>query len=99
MIQRRLGDRSREAQALDEAGETYRELGQPDEAAKFHRRAVTTHRDLGDRWRLGLSLVHLSLALAEIGETTESQRHAAEAREVLGDFDDPHAAELRARLG
>lgn len=39
-LQRRLGDRAREARAWDGAGETYRRLGRSGEAADFHRRAA-----------------------------------------------------------
>jgi hypothetical protein len=58
-IQRRLGDRSREAMALDVTGEAYRELGMAEEAAKFHRLAAATHRELGDQWQLAVALVNL----------------------------------------
>jgi hypothetical protein len=64
----------------------------------FHRHAAAVHRELGDRWRLALSLSHLSTALREFGATEESQRHNREALTALADFDDFRANNLRAHL-
>lgn len=50
VIQRRIGDRNREAAAHDGTGEAYRELGRLDEAAKFYRMAIVLYRELRDRW-------------------------------------------------
>ncbi|MFE2184239.1 tetratricopeptide repeat protein [Streptomyces sp. NPDC059455] len=60
-LQRRLGDRAWEARAWDGAGETYRRLGRPGEAADFYRRAAATHRELDDLWHTALSLDGLAM--------------------------------------
>ena len=98
VIQRRLGDRSREAVAVDLAGQAYRQLDRFDEAVKFHRRAVAVHRDLGDRWQLAGALDQLATALDRVDELDPATRHRQEAVALLVDFDDPPAGSLRQRL-
>ncbi|GGM24589.1 tetratricopeptide repeat protein [Micromonospora yangpuensis] len=97
-IQRRLGDRSREAMALDGTGEAYRDLGRPDEAASFHLRATATHRQLGDNWQLALSLDRLATALKLTGRTRDAQQHWREALSLSAAYDDARAAALRDRI-
>lgn len=97
-IQRRLGDRSREAVALDETGAAYQGLGQPGEAVAFHRRAAAVHRDLGDGWQLALTLDHLAAALTGTGHAEEAERHRREAVRLLTGFPDVRAQRLRQRI-
>ncbi|GGP69392.1 ATP-binding protein [Saccharothrix coeruleofusca] len=94
-MQRGLGDLEREALAIDATGEAYAQLGRPEDAARFHAMAVAALRVLGNRWPLARALVNLGL-------TAGGDRGAAalaEARELLADFDDPAARELRRRIG
>jgi tetratricopeptide (TPR) repeat protein len=97
-IQRRLGDRSREAMALGGAGEAYQQLGRFEEAVEFHRMAVAAHRELGDHWQLGIELDNLATALSRAGEPGEAHGHWEEALRVLAVFDDPRAVRLRDRV-
>ncbi|GAA0896223.1 MULTISPECIES: tetratricopeptide repeat protein [Streptomyces violaceusniger group] len=105
-LQRRLGDRAwqaraREARAWDGAGETYRRLGRPGEAADFYRRAAATHRELDDLWHTALSLDGLAGALREADEADgaeEARRHWAAALSALASSDDPRAAGARERI-
>ncbi|MGH3866660.1 MAG: tetratricopeptide repeat protein [Pseudonocardiaceae bacterium] len=97
-IQRQLGDRSREAMALDGTGEAYREIGVPGEAAKFHRLAVATHRELGARWHLSTALANLAAALRETGNSDQARQHWEEASSILAEFDDPKATRMRNQL-
>ncbi|MFF0153449.1 ATP-binding protein [Micromonospora sp. NPDC005203] len=97
-IQRRLGDRSREAVALDETGAAYQRLEQPGEAIAFHRRAAAMHRDLGDGWQLALTLDHLAAALTGTGHAEEAERHQREAVRLLTGFPDVRAQRLRQRV-
>lgn len=94
-IQRQLGDRSREAMALDGAGEAYRVLGQADEAIAFHLRAAAVHRQLGDKWQLALTLDHLAAALTAAGRPEDAGQHWREAHDLLAGFDDARAAALQ----
>ncbi|WP_046471151.1 ATP-binding protein [Allosalinactinospora lopnorensis] len=98
VIQRTLGDQSREAMALDCTGETYRELGQPEEAVKFHLQAAKAHRELGDLWHLAVALDHLASALADTGRPEDALRHWEEASALLTRFPDPRATAVRDRV-
>ncbi|GAB1512708.1 ATP-binding protein [Actinophytocola sp. KF-1] len=97
VLHRRLGDRSREAWAHDGTGTVYRLMDRPDDAADFHRLAVTVFRDTGERWPLALALDHLARAAP-----AEAERHWRESAALLTAFPDPHAVrllrEIRTRL-
>ncbi|MFI6699255.1 ATP-binding protein [Streptomyces sp. NPDC050509] len=105
MLHGRLGDRSREAQAWQGAGETYALLDRPDEAVHFHRAAVTVHRELGDAWHEAVALEGLGAALrharagADAGaEGDTARQHWTRALELLAAYDDPRAATTRERV-
>lgn len=97
-LQRRIGDRSREATALDGTGEAYRDLGQPDEAIGFHIQAAVVHRRLGDAWQLAIALDNLAAALGDAGRAAEALPHRREALALLPQFDDVRAAALGTRI-
>ena len=97
-IQRRLGDRSREAAAIDLTGQAYQQLDRHADAAKFHRHAANVHRDLNNRWHLAITLDHLSTALEHPDEPAEAERCRREAITQLDQFTDPLALALRERL-
>ncbi|WP_250213534.1 ATP-binding protein [Acrocarpospora catenulata] len=97
-IHRRLGDRSREARALDAAGEAYRKLGRHAEALEFHRRAAATHRELADPWQLAVALENAATAVEQAGTGEDTTPYLREALAALDDFDDPRARALHARI-
>ena len=97
VLHRRLGDRSREASALDGAGTVYQRLDRPDEAADFHRMAVSAFRDTGERWPLALALANLASTLhATAPAEADQNRH--EALELLAAFTDPRSARLQQEI-
>jgi tetratricopeptide (TPR) repeat protein len=98
VLQRRLGDRNREAIAVDLAGLANQGLDRTDEAARFHRRAASVHRDFRDWWHLACSLDHLADALGQPGESGPVVDHRREALTLLQQFDDPVATTIRERL-
>ncbi|WP_051798378.1 ATP-binding protein [Streptomyces sp. NRRL S-337] len=98
LIQRRLGDRAREAIAQDGAGEACQALGRHQEAAELHRRAVALHRGLDGRWQLACALHNLADALHVLGEREQARAAGQESRELLSAFDDPQAAARSRRL-
>lgn len=98
VIQRRLGDRSREAIAIDLTGQAYQQLDRHDDAAKFHRLAAAVHRELGDHWQLATTLAHLATALDHTGDHDGARSCRQEAVALLAGFDDPPAADLHTRL-
>ncbi|MEU7525160.1 tetratricopeptide repeat protein [Saccharothrix sp. NPDC042600] len=98
VIHRQLGDRSREALAIDGSGRAYQALERREEAVGFHRIAASVHRGLGDRWNLANALAHLVIALTDLGRLEEADQARLEAANALAQFDDPVAIELRDRL-
>lgn len=98
VVQRRLGDRSREAAALDLTGVAYQQLDRPDEAVGFHRRAADVHRELDDRWQLASALDHLATTLDQLADVEQAQQCRREAMSTLANFTDPPATALRQRL-
>lgn len=100
-LQRRLGDRSREARAWHGTGEVYRDLDRAEEAVEFHRIAAGAHRDMSDQWHLALALDGLARALRQTGSEgaqEEARSHWSEAARALAAFRDDHAVSLRARM-
>jgi tetratricopeptide (TPR) repeat protein len=93
-IQRRLGDRSREAQALDATGVAYRRLERAEEAVHFHRTAIVIQRQLDDRWELALALNNLATVL----DPDAAREYWTEAARLLDEFDDPRAVRIRAEV-
>lgn len=97
-ISRRLGDRTSEANALDETGRAYRELNRPADALNFHQLASTMHRDLDDRWRLACALHNLGLTLDRLGDRETAVGHWREAVALIEDYRDLRAATLRSLI-
>ncbi|MEV7868769.1 tetratricopeptide repeat protein [Streptomyces sp. NPDC088124] len=96
-LQRRLGNRSREAQAWHGAALTYSRLDRDEEAAHFHRLAATAHRELGDTWDEAQALD--GLAATRLGDDPAAAvNHWTEALRLLDGYDDPRAAALRDRV-
>lgn len=98
VLQRRLGDRSREAMALDGSGRAFQALGNYEEAAKFHRRAVQVHRELGDGWQRATALDHLATALDQDGEVDQAHQLWRDALSLLVEFEDSAATAMHRRI-
>jgi tetratricopeptide (TPR) repeat protein len=97
-IQRRLGDRSREAFAIEGTGQAYEQMGRVAEATDFYRVAADTYRELDDRWSLARCLHHLANALDQQGSREQARSCWEQALPLLADFDDPEASALRERI-
>lgn len=98
VLHRRLGDRVREASAWDATGISFLEQGQPQEAAEFHRQAVSTFRAVGNDWQLALGLANLATALAADQKDQEAVLSASEAEGHLTGFGDPAARQLLGKV-
>ncbi|MFD7954997.1 tetratricopeptide repeat protein [Streptomyces ardesiacus] len=92
--QQQLGDASREATALDGAGNVCQSLGRFEEAEELHRRAADTYRRLHAHWQLARAQAHLADALTSLGNHQSARSAREEALHLLGSFDDPRAAAL-----
>lgn len=98
-MQRQIGDPSREAIALDCAGEAMTAAGNAREAAAFHAEAARVHRRLGDAWQEATALAHLAACETAAGDDDDAAAgHAAQALALIGDFTDDGAARLRRSL-
>jgi tetratricopeptide (TPR) repeat protein len=97
-LERQIGDSSREAAALDCAGEVLQAMGNMEEAAAFHMQAARMHLELGDSWQEALALVHLGNCERALGRDEASRGHLSLAAERLRPFPDSRAAQLRDSL-
>lgn len=97
-LHRRIGDRSREAQAMDATGEVHRKLGRPDDSANFHRMAVTILRELDETWLLAVALDNLATALDGLDAPEDARQRWTEALALLAPFSDPRAMRMRNRI-
>lgn len=102
VLQRRVGDRNREALAWHRTGETYRALERDDEAAAFHRQAASRFHETGDSWHEALALSGLAAAVRE-RDPDRARHHWETSLALLADYDDERTVALRdgirARLG
>ena len=98
VLQRRLGDRSREAIALDTSGKALQALGNYEEATKFHRRAIQVHREFGDKWQWATALDHLAIALDHDGDTDQAHQHWRQALTLMAEFNDDTARAAHHRV-
>lgn len=94
----RVGRPEWQAAAWDATGDAYTRQDRADEAIDFHRQAAARHRLRGDTWRLALSLRGLAEAHDLRGDVREARERRRDAAELLSQFTDPVAVELRATL-
>lgn len=97
-LEHRIGDKAREAQAWDGAGEIHRRLGQLSTAIDLHSRAANAFRELGVDRLLAISLHRLAVAQLAGGRGDQTRETASEALRALSDFPDPAAQALRNSL-
>ena len=97
-LERQIGDHSREATALDCAGEVLLATGNAEDAAAFHREAAAMHRQLGDTWQEAIATVHLADCEQALGREEASREQFTAALALLQPFPDPRAAALRATV-
>jgi tetratricopeptide (TPR) repeat protein len=97
---RRLGDRSNEAQALNNLGIALKETRRHEEAITAHQDAAAIFRETGDRYREGTALNNLATALWEIRRFEEAITACQEAAAIFRETGDrnPEGAAL-ANLG
>ena len=94
-ISRTLGDRRREAFALDGIGQALRVLNRPEEAIGFHRSACALLRERANPCDTAAALTHLAAALLRSGHAESATAVVTEAHTLLSGFTDSRAAALR----
>ena len=97
-LQRRLGDRNREAYAEEGAGTALAALDRPDQATARLRYAAAIHGDLGDDYARARCLAALASLSNQAGRPEDAHAKRAEAAALLAGYDDPDADALRANL-
>ena len=97
-LQRQIGDPSREAAALDCAGEALAAAGNHRDAAAFYLEAARMHQRLGDAWQEAAALAHLAGCERELGDGDASLGHSRQAVALIAPFTDDQAARLRQGL-
>ncbi|WP_431955802.1 ATP-binding protein [Nocardia lijiangensis] len=95
VINRQLGDRDREAEALDSTGTTYRLLDRWDEAASFHLEAIALYRSIDSRWGTAVALDHLAHVSVDQEKSNDATRYWNEALSLLDEFEHSAATTLR----
>ncbi len=97
-LERQIGNPSREATALDCAGDVLQVMDNPEDAAAFHLQAARMHQQLGDGWQQALATVHVAECEAALGRDAASREHLALALELTHPFSDGRAMRLRHSL-
>ncbi|MEC3974868.1 tetratricopeptide repeat protein [Amycolatopsis sp. H20-H5] len=93
-LHRKIGDKNREAQAMQATGDAYRHLERLGDSSNFYRYAVKFYRELGTPWELAIALDSLAFVLAEAGATIEAQAYWQEVLTLIANHDDPAAIKL-----
>jgi tetratricopeptide (TPR) repeat protein len=97
-LERQIGDRSREASALDCTGEVFQAIGNAEEATAFYLQAARMHQELGDAWHEALALAHLASCELALGRNDLGHEHMSLAVSRLQPFSDNRAIQLRQAL-
>ena len=82
-IQRNLGNRDGEAEALNEAGTLNRLRANPDQAQACHRQALALARDIGSAWLEAHALAGLGRCMLAAGRASEAQTDLRQAWEIF----------------
>ncbi len=94
-----LGDRNGEAESWDTLGDLHNNLGRHAEAVGCLRHALELTRELGYRFREGATLDRLGDAFHGLHDAEAAREHWRLALVLLDEARDPHAGDLRAKLG
>jgi hypothetical protein len=97
-LEHRLGNRTREVQAWDGAGQVNAKRGDLTAAIDLHASAAEVFRSHHAAWLQATALAHLAFARKAAGDTAHASGTARRAAEMLDDFTDPDAETLKAVL-
>lgn len=96
---RQIGDRYGEGITETSIGETFEDMGQPDEAITHYENALAAHDEASpDGVERTDALRNLARAYGSLGHTAEARTAWRAALPVLDRLGDPAASEIRARL-
>ena len=97
-IYREIGNRSAEAEALNEAGMLYRLRGDLDRARSCHLRALDLAREIGIDWDEAHALAGLGRCALAAGRTAEAAGQLRQALEIFRRIGAAEAADVAAEL-
>lgn len=97
-LQRQIGDRNREALALNCAGEVHQALGNFHDASAFHQEAFRVQVVTGDHWNAALALANLADCEKIRGDAAKVRDLSAQGVGLLEHFSDKNSSRLRRRL-
>lgn len=98
LLQRRIGDRVREALAWKHAADVHHGQGRHDRATELHTRAAEVFQNLGTHWPHATTLACLAEAQYAGGRHASAQDTSTEALRLLAPFTDPTAQAVKARI-
>ena len=97
-IDRDIGDRRGEGNALGNLGNAHFVLGETRKAIEFYEQRLEIAREIGDRRGEGTALWNMSLALDRLGERAQAIASAEAALEIYEQIEDPNADKVRKQL-
>lgn len=97
-LQRQIGDKSREAMALDCTGSVLAHSGRADEALAFHLQAAHQFDELGERWNEASARLGAAEVLAGLERPEAEHEQLTAALACVEPYTDPRAEELKRRL-
>ena len=97
-LQRRLGDRIREAVAISAAGDVYKDLDRLDDAVSFYTVAAGTLHDMRSPWHHACTLAGCADAYQKLGDLNGARTRRQEALALLESFNDPATTAMRDNL-
>jgi len=98
VIDREIGDRRGEGNALGNLGLAYAALGDARKAIEFYEQALVIDREIGDRRGEGNALFNMSLSLDKLGDRPQAIAHVQAALEIFERIESPYADRVRKQL-
>jgi tetratricopeptide (TPR) repeat protein/cellulose biosynthesis protein BcsQ len=98
VIDREIGDRRGEGNSLGNLGNAYYDLGESRKGIEFYEQQLVITREIGNRSGEGNALFNSALALDELNDRTQAIARAEAALQIYEAIEDPHAAQVRAKL-
>jgi tetratricopeptide (TPR) repeat protein len=98
VIAQEIGDRRGEGNALGNLGIAYADLGDARKAIEFYEQALIVRREIGDQRGEGDDLWNSALAFDKLGDRAQAVARAEAALRIREAIEDPHVAEVRAKL-
>jgi tetratricopeptide (TPR) repeat protein len=98
VIDREIGDRRGEGNALGNLGNAYADLGETRKAIEFYEQQLIIVREIGDRRGEGNALRNMSLSLDELGQRERAIEYAQAALKIREEIEDPRAEKVRTQL-